>query len=233
MIHPPSSLLLYLAAPLYLPSMVKTAWLQFFDSCRMSSEVLMPQITPSSQTANPALDEWMAAAENLVRCSRAYREAKEVIDLKHESMVWELASKHHYSLEQIVLSPTLTRHVNAFASDLQVIDSGVWASITPLVLQEIRQRVPVGNAKIACPFCANRGRARLYLGWALKLHVASSHPERLAEQMILSKVKCSFCPRSNHTYDRDALISHLKNSLWGFRTFRLEVRPNCSANSHF
>ncbi|KAJ6557238.1 hypothetical protein DFH09DRAFT_540783 [Mycena vulgaris] len=148
---------------------------------------------------------------------------------QHESIVRELASTHHYSLEQIVLSPTLTRHVNAFASDLQIIDPGVWVSITPLVLQEIRQRVPVGNAKIACPFCANRGRARLYLGWALKLHVASrfvlcvsggaarltypSHPERLAEQMILSEVKCSFCPRSNHTYDRDALISHLKNAM--------------------
>lgn len=103
----------------------------------------------------------------------------------------QLASEHGYCLEQILTSSTLTRHVNAFASDLEILDPAgkfsalslfahsrvypltVWESIKPVVLEEIRIRMPNANGRTPCPFCISNGRPRLFSSHALRQHFES------------------------------------------------------------
>ncbi|KAJ7857772.1 hypothetical protein B0H13DRAFT_2574208 [Mycena leptocephala] len=199
------------ASPLYLPAHISASWVQFFALCKVASEPLMPQITPTSQIIHPSFTEWMETTEKLVECSHAYREAKSAIDAKHEALIRQLASEHGYCLEQILTSPTLTRHVNAFASDLGILDPAVWESIKPVVLEEIRIRMPNANGRTPCPFCISNGRPRLFSSHALRQHFESSHGEHMAEQIVVADIRCSLCPRSDRKYNPAALNSHLRN----------------------
>ncbi|KAJ7606382.1 hypothetical protein DFH06DRAFT_1486831 [Mycena polygramma] len=218
------------ASPLYLPSAVRAAWHDFFKLCKAgSSQPLMPQITPSHQSVSPAFTGWMATAEKLAKCSVAYREAKAAVDTKNEALIRQLAVTHNCSFEQMLLSPTLTRHVNAFARDLEVLAPTVWESIKPSVCEEIRLRTSWATGQTPCPFCSTGGRPRLFTDRGLKQHFNASHGEDMAEDIVLADIRCSLCPRSDKVYNRVTLVNHLKTCLYVTRLSSASHLPRIAA----
>ncbi|KAJ6512024.1 hypothetical protein C8R47DRAFT_1207381 [Mycena vitilis] len=113
----------------------------------------------------------------------------------------------------MLLSPTLTHHVNAFARELQVLAPGVWKSIEPIVFEEIRLRIPCATGQTPCPFCSTGRRVRLFTDRGLKQHFNASHAEDMAEDIVQADIRCSLCPRSEKFYNRMALVNHLKTCL--------------------
>ncbi|KAK7048146.1 hypothetical protein R3P38DRAFT_2867670 [Favolaschia claudopus] len=165
--------------------------------------------TPTTDTASV---EWSQAAEKLIVCSRAYKEAKAAIDLHHEAFIQNLATIHDRSFEHMLTSPTLTRHINAFARDLEVFGPAAWETLQPLVLEEIRLRTPDPSGKTVCLFCPHKPSPRRHTNHGFAMHLQSKHPEQIAEKIVLSVQLCSLCPRATRTYSRDNLVKHLKNS---------------------
>ncbi|KAJ7430625.1 hypothetical protein FB451DRAFT_471253 [Mycena latifolia] len=75
-------------SPWYKTAMVNSAWADFFAQSKATSGVSPRplEVAPGSAVTNPALPHWMKTAEEFLRCSHAYREAKKVVDAQHESL---------------------------------------------------------------------------------------------------------------------------------------------------
>ncbi|KAJ7129313.1 hypothetical protein C8R44DRAFT_776482 [Mycena epipterygia] len=191
-------------APLYLSSAVHQVMEEFHDS---TDSMLMAWARRASE--RPA---YMASAETLQAAAASYRIKKETVEHKNRNFLAALAQRNGLTFDQLVSSPTLARHVNAFARDLTTLSDPIWMTICDASLAEIRARTSPNGGPVACPFlgCENR---RSLESHSIEEHIRVVHPEQYVE-IATSKHRCTLCPASGDArrYKINSLRQHVKDS---------------------
>ncbi|KAJ6478441.1 hypothetical protein DFH09DRAFT_431415 [Mycena vulgaris] len=186
---------------LYRPSAVHSELIAFEEATDLAE---LETIWNQRASQIPA---FMEMAETLQSAASNYRSKKSEVEHKNRGYLAALAGRNELSFEQLVASPTLARHVNAFARDLTLLSDTAWNTIRDVSLAEVRARISSAGNPVACPFC-DRGRLPERL---LRDHIRDVHPEHYVG--IATKMHhCTLCLDSSRRFNLKTLKRHVFDS---------------------
>ncbi|KAJ7682412.1 hypothetical protein DFH06DRAFT_293733 [Mycena polygramma] len=198
-------------SPLYRPSSIHNGLKEFGAVVKYDSLGLEMNWRERAAT----MPMFMEMAETLHRSTAGYRRRKVQVEESNRSLLTALARENKVTFAQLVTSPTLIRHANAFAEDLTCMTHNAWGTINLQCLQEIEWLRSPGST-ILCQLC--RGRKQRY-GWdGLQEHVRIIHPE---SYIAISQEhhQCTLCSRST-------LFRRLKDVERHVNTMHLKTRTD-------
>ncbi|KAJ7693944.1 hypothetical protein B0H17DRAFT_1330260 [Mycena rosella] len=185
-------------APLYRPGWVHAALTELSETTDFTSSSMM--------------------TETLQKSASRYRSRKAEVEEKNITLhvqitdSWRYTSlssrarEHGVTFDQLVMSPTLARHSNAFARDLTRITHHAWSTMQDACLAEITW---LRSPSMHYPFCLTRKHTFAWKG--LHQHLKTKHPGSVP--LVASRLQtCTLCPHLTHFKDVKTVKRHVETS---------------------
>ncbi|KAJ7465976.1 hypothetical protein FB451DRAFT_1561269 [Mycena latifolia] len=170
----------------YLPSAIQTAT-EAYVTCDRWTQWTLLETWRRKAMAMPA---FMELSEALLTGAIHYRRRKPEVERRNRIYLKALARNNGLTWSQLVASPTLARHANAFTRDLAVLTDSMWLTIRDVVLAEVR---------------ALNG---------LQEHIRVRHPADHVELELAvdsAKHRCSLCPGNPSEFALKNLKKHMEH----------------------
>ncbi|KAJ7126379.1 hypothetical protein C8R43DRAFT_1134966 [Mycena crocata] len=185
---------------LYLPSSIHDA-LNDLDAVS-NSPAHWTNLFFTLQDRTDALPAFMQMAETLQAAVSKNRPKQREIEKSNRIFVAILASENQLTYDQLITSPTLLHHLNAFARDLTIFSYSAWGTIHGICLKEVAHRMLPSNR---CSFCIDR---TFTTKRNLEEHIQVQHPEQCVA-IASERHRCTLCPPSSRDFRLESLKRHI------------------------